>query len=103
MRSRRPRRARFASVPGEIPDAEPAPVPRGYACLVVDDNAVCRALTTTLLDGLGHRATQAGSAEEALRLLETQAFDIAFVDLRMAPTDGLETARRIRGLGERGR
>jgi CheY-like chemotaxis protein/anti-sigma regulatory factor (Ser/Thr protein kinase) len=96
-------RCPIASDPGEIPDAEPAPVPRGYACLVVDDNAVCRALATTLLDGLGHRATPAGSVEEALRLLETQVFDIAFVDLRMAPTDGLETARRIRGLGARGR
>ena len=74
----------------------------GLACLVVDDNLVTRTIAVTLLEGLGHRAAEAASGEDALRLLGTQGFDIAFLDLRMATLHGVATARRIRALGARG-
>ena len=94
-------RCGLAPNPGEI--REPKPVPSRCACLVVDDDPASRALAAALLRGLGHGAMEAGSAEEALRLLEAHVFDVAFVDPGVAPVGGIELARRIRGLGERGR
>lgn len=64
--------------------------------LVVEDLEVNQIVLSSLLAGHGVRF--AGSGEEALGLLDTEAFDGALIDLRLPGMDGVETCRRIRRL-----
>ncbi|OGP57536.1 MAG: hypothetical protein A2V65_04340 [Deltaproteobacteria bacterium RBG_13_49_15] len=64
--------------------------------LIVDDE---EELASTLAERLclrGIEAEWAGSAKDALKLVETSTFDIAVLDLKMPQVDGLELMRRIR-------
>ncbi|MBP7062884.1 response regulator [Ferrovibrio sp.] len=74
--------------------AEPAL--NGRTALLVDDNASARATIADMLEAMQFRVVQAASGAEALRLAETESYDIAFVDWRMPEMDGLETVRRLR-------
>jgi len=65
--------------------------------LIVDDD---KRMTRTLADILnlsGFKAVEAASAQEALRLLETQAIiDCVLTDVRMPDMDGVEFHRQLR-------
>jgi len=66
--------------------------------LIVDDEAsICWALREALGD-LGHQVDVAASAEEAMRIAETGAFDVVVLDVRLPGMDGLTA---MRGLLER--
>jgi signal transduction histidine kinase/CheY-like chemotaxis protein len=65
--------------------------------LIVDDHAVNRQLLTDLLGPLGFSSCAADSGEHALARLEPWP-DLAIIDLRMEPMDGLELTRRLRAL-----
>jgi CheY-like chemotaxis protein len=69
----------------------------------VDDHPDARDLVTRVLEDCGARVTAAGSAEEALSLVQSQAPHVLVTDIGMPETDGFELLRRIRALDpERG-
>jgi two-component system response regulator AtoC len=64
--------------------------------LVADDDAVARDLLVEVLVREGYRVRAAAGGEEAIRLAETEVFDLALIDLRMPDIDGLGVLARIR-------
>lgn len=84
------------------PDAEPGDeAPRGRI-LVVDDDEDCRRALRSFLEASGHRVSEAGDGEEAVRRARETGPDLILLDLMMPGVDGLEAARRIRGASEVG-
>jgi NtrC-family two-component system response regulator AlgB len=61
----------------------------GLRVLVVDDEPRIRSTLAFCLEGEGHRVTAVGSAEEAIGAAR-DPFDIAFLDLRLGSTDGMD-------------
>ena len=64
--------------------------------LVVEDNAVNRALIARLLEKRGHNVTLAADGREALEKLEKQQYDLVLMDLQMPVMGGLEATAAIR-------
>ncbi|HEX8570233.1 MAG TPA: response regulator [Caulobacteraceae bacterium] len=65
--------------------------------LVVDDNEHMRAILLAMLRALGcQNLREAREGGEGLEVLQTFPADLAIVDYRMAPMDGLTFARRVR-------
>jgi NtrC-family two-component system response regulator AlgB len=63
--------------------------------LVIDDEKNIRATLVVCLEGAGHQVTTAGSAAEAQDAVERQSFDVAFLDLRLGDTDGLDLLPKL--------
>ena len=63
--------------------------------LVVDDNENVGALAEALLTELGHSVLRAGSAVEALAILERERPDIIFSDIVMPGMSGIELAEHL--------
>lgn len=68
----------------------------GLKVLVVDDEADTRELLRVVLGRCGAEVTTAGSAEEALELLQHAWPDMLVSDIGMPGTDGYELIKRIR-------
>lgn len=69
--------------------------------LVIDDNAIARAVLARKIEQLGFRAFQASSAEEAVNCLtehSAEKYLCCFVDWRMPHLDGIQTIRLLRNL-----
>jgi DNA-binding NtrC family response regulator len=64
--------------------------------LVVDDEPTIRKLCMRIGELLGFHCLEAGSAEAALSLLETDAPDLVVADLRLPQMSGLELLGRIK-------
>jgi signal transduction histidine kinase len=79
-------------------DASWAELPRldGIAVLVVDNELDARQVAATTLLQKGARVSEAGSAEEALKLAAKENFDLVVSDIAMPETDGYELMRRLR-------
>jgi NtrC-family two-component system response regulator AlgB len=58
--------------------------------LVVDDEANIRKTLVICLESRGHRVTAVSNARDAKSEAERQAFDLAFVDLRLGTENGLD-------------
>jgi PAS domain S-box-containing protein len=72
------------------------PVPSGTA-LLVDDEDLVRASTADMLVNLGYHVVEAGSGEEALRLVDSgQSFDVLLTDHLMPGMRGTDLARTLR-------
>ncbi|MEX5637531.1 LytR/AlgR family response regulator transcription factor [Parafrankia sp. FMc2] len=71
--------------------------------LVVDDEAPALAELRWLLeqDARVGQVSAAASAEQALRLLDTEPFDVVFSDIRMPGLDGLDLARVLARFSDR--
>jgi PAS domain S-box-containing protein len=88
---------------GDSPGTTPTPRrpyegPRcdGIRVLVVDDEPDARRVLTAFLEDCGASVVAAGTAGEALGLLDRQLMDVVVSDLAMPEEDGLALARRIR-------
>ncbi len=64
--------------------------------LVVDDEALVRALVREALEGIGCTCAEAADGEAALARAAAQPFDLVLLDLRMPGIDGYEVCRRLR-------
>ena len=64
--------------------------------LVAEDNPVNQKLAVRILEKRGHKVTVAGNGREALRALQSSAFDVVLMDVQMPELDGLETTAAIR-------
>jgi len=64
--------------------------------LAVDDEENLRALFARTLEREGYAVTCAASAEEAMRWLEHEWFDLVISDLRMAGLDGMDLLRHAK-------
>jgi CheY-like chemotaxis protein len=66
--------------------------------LVVDDQAVVRDATRSLLEATGdfEAVGEAASGDEALTAIEQLEPDLVLLDVRMPEMDGIEIAERIR-------
>lgn len=69
---------------------------REYQLMVVDDNELNLKLAKRVLENLGSKVVTATGALQALELINTAQFDLAFVDIHMPEIDGYELARRFR-------
>jgi DNA-binding NtrC family response regulator len=64
--------------------------------LVVDDETNILSMVGICIQTLGVDVTLCAKPQEVLHLLQTKHFDIAFVDLKMAPMDGIEVLQEIK-------
>jgi len=64
--------------------------------LAVDDEENFLALLRRTLEKEGFEVNTALSGEEAVRLLEEGPFDLALIDIRMAPMDGFSLLEHIK-------
>ena len=88
-----------ASKSGKLP-ADTAAV-RRLDVLLVDDNDDGRWMLREILEGAGHRVTEAADGLQALERAAAGAFDFALIDIGLPGLDGLEVARRLRAMGPR--
>lgn len=65
--------------------------------LIADDDPTLRSELAELLRGDGHEVRVAADGREALRLLESEACDVALLDLVMPGSTGLEILKRLQG------
>lgn len=72
---------------------------KGVKVLVVDDESDARALVRRLLRGCGAAVVTAGSAREALVMLDTTPVDVVVSDIGMPDVDGYELVRKLRQRG----
>jgi len=64
--------------------------------LIVDDETDLREICREALEELGYEVSTAGSGDEALRLMESAAFDILLSDIKMPGMTGIELLKRAR-------
>jgi putative nucleotidyltransferase with HDIG domain len=69
---------------------------RSSKILVVDDEPQIQFLLEEFLTSLGHTVRLAGDGEQALQLLQTDAFDGVLADVKMARMGGIELLRLIK-------
>ncbi|HEY6951547.1 MAG TPA: sigma-54 dependent transcriptional regulator [Bacteroidota bacterium] len=64
--------------------------------LVVDDEKHVLSTVGICLDSLGFKTTLCSKPQDVLALLKNEAYDMAFVDLKMSPLDGMEILGEIK-------
>ena len=64
--------------------------------LIVDDETAIREMIVLALEMAGYETVEAADGLQALRLIQSQPFDLVVMDWMMPGASGLETARRIR-------
>jgi NtrC-family two-component system response regulator AlgB len=73
-----------------MPVSVMSPPDEALRILVIDDEKNIRATLTVCLENLGCQVTAVPSGQAALAALGRQAFDLAFLDLRLGGTSGLD-------------
>ena len=72
----------------------------GTCVLVVDDEPTVREVVAGYLRRDGHQVSEAEDGPSALRLLETDDFDLVVLDMMLPGVNGLDILRRIRSMGD---
>jgi DNA-binding NtrC family response regulator len=67
-----------------------------HSILVVDDEENFLALLRWFLTNRGYKVQTALDSDAAVNLMQTTAFDLALVDVRMGPVDGLALLAELR-------
>ena len=62
--------------------------------LVVDDEPEVRQVVRRAIERLGHKVTEAGDGQEAIKTLDGGGFDLVVSDLRMPRADGFAVLRK---------
>jgi two-component system chemotaxis sensor kinase CheA len=71
---------------------------KARAVLLIDDSPFFRNMLMPVLQAAGYAVTAAGSAQEALAMLDAgRVFDVAITDIEMPEMDGFEFAEAVRG------
>ncbi len=83
------------ATPDALSEAAATPGRASGRILVVDDEAPVRALTCEILGATGYTVRPAAGGVEALRLIESEPFDLIVTDLRMPGMDGATLYREI--------
>ncbi len=65
-------------------------VPSPLRILVIDDEPRIRNSLRVCLEGEGYKVTEAGGAESALEAIRRRPYDLAFLDLRLPSTSGMD-------------
>ena len=71
-------------------------IPDHPSILVVDDEQAISRMIARVLDRGGYVCMEAGSAGEALKLLESHAFDVVITDIRMPGMSGIDLLKSIK-------
>lgn len=79
-----------------MPTSPKVPTSR-FRVLIIDDEKNIRSTLMICLESMGLHATAAASPEEALVALETEFFDLAFLDLRLGTASGFDLLPRLLG------
>jgi excisionase family DNA binding protein len=72
------------------------PVLKAARILVIDDDEMVCSLFKDILDGSGHMITTVNESLKGLELVNNEAYDLVFLDLKMPIIDGVELFRQIR-------
>lgn len=85
-----------------IPEAphRPAKPAQPIKILVVDDNSVTRKVICGFLEPDGHGISSASSAEDALKRIYSDAFDLILMDIELVGMRGNEATRLLRDYGD---
>jgi PAS domain S-box-containing protein len=88
---------RGAAEPAAAAAASEGPLPhRAHRVLVIDDEATVAATLREILEPLGHRVDTVDDGQEALRRLETAAYDVVLTDMNMPGMGGVELYRHLK-------
>jgi CheY-like chemotaxis protein len=69
---------------------------KGKRILLAEDNSVNQKVAVRMLNKLGHTVVVANNGKEALVALQTESFDLAFMDVQMPEMGGFEATDKIR-------
>ena len=83
--------------PVEAPELWRVTAPRrALRVLLAEDNAINRLVARRMLEKLGHQVVIAASGRDALAAVESEPFDVVFMDVEMPDLNGLDATRAIR-------
>jgi CheY-like chemotaxis protein len=77
--------------------SDPKPASLAHV-LLVDDHSAGLRCRKTILEELGYQVTTAPGAEEAMKVIAKEAFDVIVTDYKMPKVDGVQLIERIQKL-----
>ncbi|UWQ95175.1 response regulator [Rhodobacteraceae bacterium M385] len=82
-----------------VASAAPSEPQTSMSVLIVEDNAVNRAVLRDMLERLGHNVSEAANGLQGVQAAQKSIFDLIFMDVSMPVMDGIEAVGRIRAEG----
>lgn len=70
-----------------------------FKILIVDDNKINLLITQRTIEKFNYQCNTALSGEEALKILDSETFDVILMDINMPVLNGFETTKLIRQKG----